>query len=109
MPPKCIDLTEFDNDLANVLNQASANGIEHMLCVCVRKSDLPTLYKLADNYSNISISVGIHPNIDMDEEIDAAELVKLAQHPSCIAIGKQVLIIFVQDRCGTGYTTTTIS
>jgi TatD DNase family protein len=83
-----IDLSEFNNDLNEVLTQAKANGVEHMLCVCVEESDLPSLYKFAETYPNISISVGIHPNIEMQQEFDAAALVDLAKHPACIAIGE---------------------
>ena len=83
-----IDLSEFDNDIGKVIDSAHQNGVEHMLCVCVEKDDLPSLYKLAESYQDISISVGIHPNIVMDEEFDAATLIKLAEHKSCIAIGE---------------------
>ncbi len=83
-----IDLSEFDNDMSNVIAMASANGVEHMLCVCVEPNDLPALYGLAASYSNISISVGIHPNTEMSDEYDAHKLIELAQHPACIAIGE---------------------
>lgn len=89
-----IDLSEFGNDMEQVLSKARANGIEHMLCVCVEMSDLPALYQLAENHSNISISVGIHPNIEMSNELDATQLVKLSEHPSCIAIGETGLDYF---------------
>ena len=83
-----IDLIEFDNDIGQVIRLAHENGVEHMLCVCVEKEDIQALYKLAEKYSEISISVGIHPNIIMSEEFDAAAIVKLAEHKSCIAIGE---------------------
>ena len=83
-----LDLTEFDNNMDVVMNQAHANGVEHLLCVCVEPNDLPALYDLAEKYSNISISVGVHPNTVLSDELDAQQLVKLAQHPSCIAIGE---------------------
>ncbi|MDI9819505.1 MULTISPECIES: TatD family hydrolase [unclassified Legionella] len=83
-----IDLTEFDNQLANVIARAKENGVKHFLCVCVELDDYPTLCKLADNYSDISISVGLHPNNEVIKEPDAALLIKLAEHPACIAIGE---------------------
>lgn len=84
----CIDLTEFNHDLDQVIQRAKENGVEHMLSVCVEPSDLPALYKLAETYADISISVGIHPNTDLPEEYDAAKLISLATHPACIAIGE---------------------
>ncbi|KTD22313.1 deoxyribonuclease TatD [Legionella lansingensis] len=83
-----IDLTEFDNDLANVIRKAEENGVEHFLCVCVELDDYPTLCELADTYPNVTISVGLHPNNDVVVEPDCNTLCQLAKHPSCIAIGE---------------------
>lgn len=85
-----LDLTEFNNDMQEVLNQAQVNGVEHLLCVCVELTDLPALYALSKHYSNISISVGVHPNVALAEQeaITAQQLVALAAHPACIAIGE---------------------
>ena len=83
-----MDLGDFNQNMDEVIHQAQANGVEHMLCVCCELADLPALHQLADSYPNISISVGIHPNTDMDTELNANQLVQLAQHPACIAIGE---------------------
>jgi len=83
-----IDLTEFDNDLSNVLAQAKQNGIEHFLCVCVDLDDYPQLEKIAAEHSKINISVGVHPNSDMDHPVVASTLCDLASNPACIAIGE---------------------
>jgi TatD DNase family protein len=83
-----LDLTDFDNDMDHVILQAKANGVEHMLCVCVEPSDLPALHQLAARYSNISTSVGVHPNTELNNELDEEQLTSLAAHPSCIAIGE---------------------
>ncbi|CEK10807.1 TatD family hydrolase [Legionella hackeliae] len=83
-----IDLTEFNNDLSNVLTAARDNDVEHFLCVCVELEDYPVLRKIAESYSDISISVGIHPNSEIAQEPDASALCKLAEHPACIAIGE---------------------
>lgn len=83
-----LDLSEFDNNIQNIINAAHESGVEHMLCVCVEPSDLPALYKLAEVYANVSISVGIHPNTELNNELSATDLEELARHPSCIAIGE---------------------
>lgn len=89
-----LDLGEFDHNMDNVIHQARANGVEHMLCVCCELTDLPALHQLAERYTDISISVGIHPNTEMDDEIDENQLVALAAHPACIAIGETGLDYF---------------
>ena len=83
-----IDLGEFNNDMGQLINSARANGVEHMLCVCVSQQDVAPLHQLAENYPGISISVGIHPNTDMSDELDALQLANLSRHPACIAIGE---------------------
>lgn len=83
-----IDLSEFNGDLDEVLNQAAANGVEHLLTVCLEPDDVPLLNQLADRYPNVSISVGIHPNTVLSQELDADALVELSTHPACIAIGE---------------------
>jgi len=83
-----IDLTDFQQNMTNVLTQARANEVEHFLSVCVELDDYPQLEQLAAKYPQISISVGIHPNTEMDYPITAAMLCDLAVNPSCIAIGE---------------------
>ncbi|MGC1182874.1 TatD family hydrolase [Legionella sp.] len=83
-----LDLTEFNQDLANVLSQAKDNDVHHFLCVCVELRDYPKLEKLAADYPNISISVGVHPNSEMDYPVTAQMLCDLAANPACIALGE---------------------
>jgi TatD DNase family protein len=83
-----LDLTEFNNNMAEVLSKAQNNGVEHFLSVCVELNDYPTLVQLARDYPNISISVGVHPNTEMELPLTAAMLCELALNPACIAIGE---------------------
>jgi TatD DNase family protein len=83
-----LDLTDFDQDMSNVLTRAKDNGVQHFLCVCVELSDYPKLEKLAADYPNISISVGVHPNSEMDYPVTAQMLCDLAANPACIAMGE---------------------
>ncbi|WP_058535289.1 TatD family hydrolase [Legionella saoudiensis] len=83
-----LDLTEFNQDIANVLAQAKENDVQHFLSVCVELTDYPALEKLAAEYSNINISVGVHPNTEMDKPVTAQMLCDLAANPACIAIGE---------------------
>lgn len=83
-----IDLIAFDNDLDNVLQQAREAGVERFLSVCVELEEFPTLCQLAERYSDVFISVGVHPDSDFTDEPDAVMLDTLARHPRCIAIGE---------------------
>lgn len=83
-----LDLTEFNNNMSEVLKRAADNGVKHLLCVCVELSDYPKLEQLALDYPNISISVGVHPNTEMDYLVTESTLSHLASNPACIAIGE---------------------
>ncbi|MFI4962455.1 MAG: TatD family hydrolase [Legionellales bacterium] len=83
-----IDLAEFNNDLAVVLDRARDNDVSHFLSVCVALSDYPELEHMASQYSNINISVGVHPNEEESPPITSKVLCDLAANPACIAIGE---------------------
>ena len=92
-----IDLSHFNHNLDEVMGLAQANGIEHMLSVCTEPQDIPALHDIAARYSQVSISVGIHPNTEMIEEFDEPMLIELAQHPACVAIGETGLDYYRTD------------
>lgn len=84
-----IDLTAFDNNLDNLLRLAAENGVEKLLSVCVELDEFPYLKKIADQYNNIYISVGVHPCDEPTAEFNTQKLIDLANsHKSCIAIGE---------------------
>lgn len=83
-----LDLAEFNQDLDQVLDNAKAHDVGHFLSVCVELEDYPQLEQLAARYSNVNISVGIHPNTEMEKEVTAEQLATLAANPACIAIGE---------------------
>ncbi|WP_242601979.1 TatD family hydrolase [Legionella yabuuchiae] len=89
-----IDLSEFDNKLEHVMQKAHEAGVKEMLCVCIELNDMPELYKLAEKYSNVYISAGLHPNSSVEEEPNVKALSLLASHSSCIAIGETGLDYF---------------
>ncbi|MGQ3887426.1 TatD family hydrolase [Legionella sp. CNM-1927-20] len=84
-----LDLTDFNNQLDNVISAALNNDVNSLLCVCVNLTDYPILCNIANKYRQVKISVGLHPNNPVDQEPKAETLVELAnQHRACIAIGE---------------------
>jgi TatD DNase family protein len=83
-----LDLTDFNQDIANVLAKARENDVAHFLSVCVELTDYPQLMAIAEKYPDISISVGVHPNTEMAEPVTMEQLCQYAAHPACIAIGE---------------------
>ncbi|MFT4058438.1 MAG: TatD family hydrolase [Legionella sp.] len=83
-----LDLTDFNHDMSQVLAQAKDNDVGHFLCVCTELKDYPILGQLAADYPNINISVGVHPNTEMEQPVTEQMLCDLAANPACIALGE---------------------
>ena len=92
-----LDLGDFGGSLDNVIKLANEAGVQHMLCVCVELEDFPELQKIAQSYSNITISVGIHPNTELDDEPSVEKLIALGRYAKCIAIGETGLDYYRND------------
>ena len=71
-----------------VISAALANGVGHMLCVCIDLETFPGLLSLAEAYSCVSASVGVHPNSEVSQEPTVERLAQLAGNPKVVAIGE---------------------
>lgn len=93
-----LDLTPFDADLNKALDQANELGVKHILNVCVTLKEFPIVLKIAEKYSYVTASVGLHPNEQIEPEndvgVDVETLVKLGAHPKIVAIGETGLDYF---------------
>jgi len=79
-------------DLAGRVDDALAlmreNGVTHALCVSVTLQEFPQVRALAERYSQLYASVGVHPDYDNVPQVTEQELVTLASHPRVVAIGE---------------------
>ena len=89
-----LDITERDGGLQSVIDAATTADIEHMLCVSVDMKTFPDVLACAEQYANVSASVGQHPNEIAEPTPTVEKLVELAQHPKIIAIGETGLDYF---------------
>jgi len=92
-----LDLDKLGGDLDSILASAEEQGVSHMLCVSITLEDFPRVLQLAQRYSQVYASVGVHPNEPDCHDPDASELVKLAADPNIIAIGETGLDYFRSD------------
>jgi TatD DNase family protein len=93
-----IDLTEFNGDLDEVMNQARAEGVSHCLCVCITLDDVPVLERIVQRYTDVSMSVGVHPNECMPPAVTADHLVLLGKNSRCVAVGETGLDYFRENK-----------
>jgi TatD DNase family protein len=83
-----LDFPEFQSRLPEVLaNMAQAN-VKNALCISVDLPDFPKVLKLAEDYSHLYASVGVHPDYEDTPEPSVEFLVETAKHPKIIAIGE---------------------
>jgi len=89
-----LDLSPYDNNFANFMQAATEQNIEQMLCISIDLEAYPAMCELVEPYANISLSVGVHPNVDEGQDPSADELIALADNPRVIAIGETGLDYF---------------
>lgn len=89
-----LDLTPFDGQLDKALQAATEQGVGHMLCVCIDLEHFDDVLQPARQHSNVSASVGVHPNETEGKEPTADELIDLAQDEQVVAIGETGLDYF---------------
>ena len=78
----------------DVIANAKALGVEHMLCVSVDLETYPEILSLAEQYERIYASVGVHPNTSMQDEVSEETLAELAANDHVVAIGETGLDYF---------------
>lgn len=83
-----LDLIPYEGKLGSLIKKAKSAGVEHILCVGIDLINASRIIKISEQFNNVSASVGLHPNKEVDFELTVAELIKLASHPKVIAIGE---------------------
>lgn len=89
-----LDLAPFEGGFSAFVTDARLAGLEHMLCVSIDLESYPAMLALVEPYSEISVSVGVHPNDRERHEPEPEELAELARHPKNVAIGETGLDYF---------------
>ena len=83
-------LNYFDPcEIQNIIFRAEENNVKLMQTVCTTIAEFHDLIKIAENYNQVYVSVGVHPTNSADGELVSADkLVNLAQHPKVIGLGE---------------------
>jgi len=89
-----IPLLGEETEVKEVIANANALGVEHMLCVSVDLETYPEILRLAEQHDCIYASVGVHPNTTMPSEVTQETLVDLASNQHVVAIGETGLDYF---------------
>lgn len=74
--------------------EATDKGIQHILCIAIDKKSCAEVRAIADTFPQVTASVGIHPNVEQEEQFTVEQLIAEASHPKVIAIGETGLDYF---------------
>jgi TatD DNase family protein len=86
-----LDSADFDGDRDEVIARAIEAGVERMVAIGTGNGppDLEAGIRLADKYSALYATVGVHPNdAAKASEGDLVRLEELVKHPGVIAVGE---------------------
>ncbi|PPC89609.1 MAG: TatD family deoxyribonuclease [Methylobacter sp.] len=83
-----IDLMPYQNDFACFLQDAADKHIEHMLCIAIDMEAYPAMRAMVSDYSQISLTAGVHPNVQDGLDPSFDDLMAIAQDKKVIGIGE---------------------
>ncbi|WP_114638592.1 TatD family hydrolase [Polynucleobacter necessarius] len=84
-----LDFPEFSERLPQVLENMRSAKVSHALCVSVDLPDFPNVLRLAQEHSNLYVSIGVHPDYEDTPEPTLEFLVETAKkHDKIVAIGE---------------------
>jgi TatD DNase family protein len=84
-----LDFPEIIADIPAVSERARLAGVERMITISTRVKKYDIYRGIAEANDNVWFSVGTHPHQAHEEpDTSAADLVALASHPRCVAIGE---------------------
>jgi len=84
-----LDFPELAADRAGVLARAKAEGVVRMVTISTRVRRFDEIRAIAEENPEIWCSVGTHPhNAQEEPDVETSDLVRLAAHPRCVAIGE---------------------
>ena len=83
-----LNFPEFSGKFSSLLDLMQAHEVVSALCVSTKLEEAEEIIKMAEVYSQILASVGVHPEITEISEPSVEKLVALAAHRRVVGIGE---------------------
>ena len=84
-----LDFPELAGDIAGVRARARDAGVGRMITISTRVAKYDVYREIAEANDDVWFSIGTHPHQAHEEpDVTVADLVALASHPRCVAIGE---------------------
>ncbi|MCF1742461.1 TatD family hydrolase [Paradevosia shaoguanensis] len=93
-----LDFEALAADRPGVLARARAAGVTGIVTISTWVDKFAEISRIAEENEGVWCSVGTHPhNADQELHIQVADLVRLSEHPKCVAIGEAGLDYFYDN------------
>lgn len=92
-----IDLGPYGGKFEDLMRATRAAGVERLLCVGINLEQYPAMRALVAPYSEIAVSVGVHPTETGVREPEPEELVTMAEDARGLAVGETGLDYYRSD------------
>ena len=90
-----LDFPDFAEEREAIVQRALDAGVKRMVTISTRVRKFDGIRAIAEAHDPVYCSVGTHPhNAHEEQDVTAADLVALAAHPKCVAIGEAGLDYF---------------
>ncbi len=90
-----LDFPDFAEERDEIVARAGAAGVGLMVTISTRIRKIEQIRAISEHYDNVFHSVGTHPhNAGEENGIAASEIITLASHSKCVAIGEAGLDYF---------------
>ncbi|MDC0233020.1 TatD family hydrolase [Pelagibacteraceae bacterium] len=84
-----LNFESLSKDLPNIMKRCKENNITHLLSINTKPQDFKNHLDLIQDYNNIYISYGIHPQeINNDSYLSTIDIEKSINNPKLIALGE---------------------
>ena len=84
-----LDFPDLAEDRAGVLARARAAGVTRMITISTHVARIESYRAIAEAHDEVFFSVGTHPHYaDQELDVTVQQLVRLSEHPKCVAIGE---------------------
>ena len=84
-----LDFDVLFEDIDGVLHRMRTAGVSGCVTISTRVEKFDQVLAIADAHAGVWCSVGTHPhNAHEEMHVETADLIRLSQHPKCVAIGE---------------------
>jgi len=94
-----VNFPHYSDDRDAMFDRMAEAGVDRCVVVAVDLEHVSELRAMAESRSNVWFSAGVHPNHEVDAEPTLDELLNLADHPRCVAIGESGMDFFRDTVC----------